>query len=66
MASMLQPTIDTQFICVFVELKKGEQITVIIISEVTRKLKCAVQKKFGIDVVPQVCLVSSAVIYVAT
>lgn len=60
-SSLLQPILDTQCIWVFVELKKGTEITVIIISEVTEELKCAVREKFGNDVVPQVCLVSSAV-----
>jgi len=58
---LLQPILDTQCIWVFVELKKGYEITVVIILEVTEELNRAVREKFGDDVVPQVCLVSSAV-----
>lgn len=61
MASMLQPTLDTQCTCVFVVLKKEVEISSNTMSEVIQKLKNVVQKKFGTDAVPQGCLVSLAV-----
>ena len=60
MASMLQPTLDTQCTCAFVGLKKGVERTFKTISEVIQKLKNAVQTMCGHDAVPQGCLVSSA------
>ena len=50
---------DSQYTCVFVELKKGVEGTHSNKTEVILNLKDAVMKTFGQDVVPKDCFVSS-------
>ena len=52
-------TLDTQYTCVFVGLKKGVEKTVNTIVEVIQRVKDAVLQTFGI--VPNACFVSSEV-----
>ena len=57
---------DSQFTCVFVELKKGVEGTHSTKTEVILNLKDAVMKTFGQDVVPKDCFVSSGDRYMIT
>jgi len=52
-------TLDTQYTCVFVGLKKGVEGTLNTVSEVIQKVKDAVLQQFGEQFVPKAYFVSS-------